>query len=86
MVRIDLSPVAMEQAIEMLRSPQPISAVARHFHISDFCLRANLKRAGVLAEFTGRKGMGFSTGVPVSRLWDESISNKFANLNLRVSQ
>jgi hypothetical protein len=84
MVRIDLSPVAIEQAVAMLRSPQPISAVARHFHISDFCLRANLKRAGVIAEFTGRKGMGFSTGVPVSKLWDEDASKKYANLKLRT--
>jgi hypothetical protein len=85
-LRIDLSPVALEQAITMLRTPKSISEVSRHFHVSDFCLRSNLKRAGVLEEFTGRKGMGFSTGVPVSKLWDEDASKKHANLKLRVSQ
>lgn len=85
-LRIDLPPAALEQAITMLRSPQPVSAVAKHFHISDFCLRSNLRRVGALEEFTGRKGMGFSTGIPVSKLWDEETSKKHANLKLRVSQ
>jgi hypothetical protein len=81
--RIDLPEHTMQRALEILRRPQSIEATAREIGVHHSLLRTNLRRAGLMDEFKGRR---FST-TPLSHInlmaWDESIANKYLQMALR---
>jgi transposase-like protein len=84
--RIDLPEQTMQQALEILRRPQSIEATAREMGINHSLLRTNLRRAGLLDEFKGRR---FST-TPLALInrnaWDIDMANKLLVMKLIRAQ